>query len=53
MDAGKVMVVCPKCDRGVRVGHTFLDNGQKVRVCRHCGEIFDADTNQEKWGGRR
>jgi large subunit ribosomal protein L24 len=53
MDAGKVMVVCPKCDRGVRVGHTYLDNGQKVRVCRHCGEIFDADTNQDKWGGRR
>jgi large subunit ribosomal protein L24 len=53
LDAGKVMVVCPKCDRGVRVGHTYLDNGQKVRVCRHCGEIFDADTNQDKWGGRR
>ena len=53
MNASKVMVVCPACGRGVRVGHTLLANGQKVRVCRHCGETFETDTNQEKWGGRR
>lgn len=53
MDISKVMVVCPKCDRGTRIGHTFLDSGQKVRVCRHCGENFDDDSNQDRWGGRR
>ncbi len=53
LSAGKVMVVCPKCERGTRVGHTMLDNGQKVRECRHCGEQFERDTNEEKWGGRR
>jgi large subunit ribosomal protein L24 len=51
--AGKVMVVCPKCNRGTRVGSTLLGTGQKVRVCKHCGETFEADANQEKWGGRR
>lgn len=53
MNASKVMVVCPKCGRGVRVGHTLLANGQKVRLCRHCGETFESDVTQEKWGGRR
>jgi large subunit ribosomal protein L24 len=51
--AGKVMVVCPSCNRGVRVGHTVLANGQKVRQCRHCGANFDRDGIDEKWGGHR
>ena len=53
LDASKVMVVCPKCDRGTRIGYTYLANGQKVRQCRNCGETFERDTAQEKWGGRR
>lgn len=53
LDASKVMVVCPSCNRGARIGHTILDNGQKVRVCRHCGETFERDAEQNKWGGRR
>jgi large subunit ribosomal protein L24 len=53
MYAAKVMPVCPSCDRGVRIGHQILDNGQKVRVCRHCGNIFERDTTEQKWGGRR
>jgi large subunit ribosomal protein L24 len=53
MLAAKVMVVCPKCDRGARIGHSVLDNGQKVRQCRNCGEIFEKDADQEKYGGRR
>ncbi|MBF6613711.1 MAG: 50S ribosomal protein L24 [Chloroflexi bacterium] len=53
MYAGKVMVVCPNCDHGARIGHAYLPNGQKVRLCHHCGELFDRDASQEKWGGRR
>ena len=33
----KVQLVCPKCDKGVRVGYKFVD-GKKIRVCRKCGE---------------
>ena len=36
-----VMLVCSRCNRGVRVGHKFLEDGKKVRICRACGEILD------------
>ncbi len=39
--AGKAMLVCTRCGRAVRFGHRILDDGAKVRVCRHCGEIID------------
>jgi large subunit ribosomal protein L24 len=39
--ANKVMVVCPKCDKPTRIGHKFLDDGSKVRVCVRCGEVLD------------
>ena len=32
----KVQLVCPKCDKGTRVGYKLVD-GKKVRVCKHCG----------------
>ena len=32
-----VLVVCPACDRGVRVGFKPGEGGSKVRVCRKCG----------------
>ena len=34
--ACKVQLVCPKCGKGTRVGHKFVD-GKKVRVCKKCG----------------
>lgn len=37
----KVMLVCPNCDKPTRIGHTILENGEKVRVCKKCGEIVD------------
>lgn len=36
-----VMLVCPKCDRVVRIRKKQLENGKKVRVCVKCGEMFD------------
>ena len=32
-----VMLVCNKCNRGVRVGHRYTDDGQKQRYCKSCG----------------
>lgn len=37
IDASNVMPVCPKCDKGVRVGFVLADDGSKERVCRKCG----------------
>ena len=31
------MLVCPNCDRGVRVGFKIDEDGKKIRVCRKCG----------------
>jgi len=38
---GKVMLVCSNCDRPTRIAHKVLDNGRRVRVCRHCGEQLE------------
>ena len=32
----KVMLVCPKCGKPTRVGHTIAD-GKKTRACKKCG----------------
>ena len=39
--ASKVMLVCPKCKKGVRVGYSVLENGTKVRVCKKCGASIE------------
>ncbi|HEY5868104.1 MAG TPA: 50S ribosomal protein L24 [Candidatus Tectomicrobia bacterium] len=36
-----VMLICSKCERGVRIGHRILENEKKVRICRRCGELLD------------
>ncbi len=41
---GNVMVVCPRCDQPTRIGHRTLENGESVRVCRHCGEQLEVKT---------
>ena len=39
MYASKVMLVCPKCGKAVRVG-TKVVNGKKVRYCKKCQSEF-------------
>jgi large subunit ribosomal protein L24 len=41
LHVSNVMVVCTRCDRAVRTGHSFLADGRKVRVCKQCGEAID------------
>ena len=36
-----VMLICSKCERGVRIGHRILEDKKKVRICRRCGETLD------------
>jgi large subunit ribosomal protein L24 len=40
IDASNVMLYCDKCDKGVRVSIKVLDNGEKVRVCKKCGNTI-------------
>ena len=37
----KVMVVCSSCGKPTRISHATLDNGRRVRTCRHCGEQLE------------
>ncbi|MBZ4645221.1 MAG: rplX [Clostridia bacterium] len=39
--AAKVMHVCNKCHKPTRLAKKILDNGDKVRYCKHCGEVFN------------
>ena len=36
MHSSKVNVVCPKCNKTVRVGYK-IEGNEKVRVCKKCG----------------
>ena len=40
LDACKVMLVCPSCNKPTRVGHKQVD-GKNLRVCKKCGEVVD------------
>jgi large subunit ribosomal protein L24 len=36
-----VMLVCPSCDKAVRVGFRFNDDGRKTRFCKQCDADID------------
>lgn len=41
MYASKVQIICPRCKKPTRVGHKFIEDGDKlikIRVCKKCGE---------------
>ena len=40
LNASKVMICCPSCEKATRVRHVEKD-GKKVRVCAKCGETID------------
>ncbi len=38
ISVSNVLLYCPKCNRGVRVGAGFTADGQKQRICKKCGQ---------------
>ena len=40
LDISNIALVCPHCDKPVRVGY-YVSAGIKSRVCRQCREIID------------
>ena len=36
----RVLPICPRCNRGVRVGFQLQKDGDKLRICRRCKEGF-------------
>lgn len=37
----KVLLVCPKCNQGERMGSKIQEDGKKALVCRACGEQIE------------
>ena|ERR1700722_20464469 len=42
IDASNVLLFCPTCRRGVRIGRRYEANGAKVRCCKKCGANLGA-----------
>ncbi len=38
VDLSNVLLICPSCGKPSRVGFAKAKSGQKVRVCKKCGE---------------
>ena len=36
----KLMLVCPKCDQPMRPKFDRYETGEKIRLCRACGEVI-------------
>jgi len=36
-----LMLICPKCNKTVRLGKKTLEDGTKVRICKKCGESVE------------
>ena len=36
-----LMLMCDKCNAPVRVGRKIMGDGEKVRICRRCGDPID------------
>lgn len=41
LNASNLMLLCSKCNKPTRGARKILDNGQKVRICKKCGEVLD------------
>ena len=41
IDASKVMICCPSCEKATRVKKVVNEDGKKVRVCVKCGATID------------
>ncbi len=39
-----LMLICPKCTDPVRISRKVLENGNKVRICKKCGEVIPAES---------
>lgn len=41
LDISNLMLICPECEKPVRIGYKLLENRKKVRICGKCGGLVD------------
>lgn len=42
INTSNVMVVCGKCGQPTRIGTKIMKDGERIRVCKKCGELIEA-----------
>ena len=42
MHVSNVQIICSECTKTGRIGKKILEDGTKVRFCKHCGESVDS-----------
>jgi len=53
IDASNVALYCSHCNRGVRVGLRYLDDGAKERYCKKCGHsLGKVSPARERYAGK-
>lgn len=38
LNVSNVMIICKNCGRNTRIGYKILENKNKIRICKKCGE---------------
>lgn len=41
MAISNLMPICPDCQKPTRVGRKLLEDGKKIRICKHCQGSLD------------
>jgi large subunit ribosomal protein L24 len=41
MSISNILLLCPACNKGTRLGHKVLPDGTKERICRRCGNTLE------------
>ncbi|MDD3024110.1 MAG: 50S ribosomal protein L24 [Syntrophomonadaceae bacterium] len=41
LNASNVILVCNRCNTPTRIGKKLIENEDKVRICKKCGETID------------
>ncbi len=47
-NASNVKIICPECNKAVRIGYQLPENGKKQRICKKCRAILDKPTPSVK-----
>ncbi len=42
IDVSNIQIICSECTKTGRIGKKILEDGTKVRFCKHCGESVDS-----------
>jgi large subunit ribosomal protein L24 len=43
LPASKVQPICPSCDKPTRIRKKWTPEGDKIRICVHCGASLDGE----------